>query len=223
MSEKLFNRLMAAAIALMVIGLGALIWFGMPGSEPAQPIDPPATFTPTPTACTLEDVGHCGCEGACAKCHHLCLECKCGSHIIDRGIKCQEYAACESGCSSVEVTLVAFHTTPPENIVKAWNLAKQAKETAHVHKAHNPHNKTDCNNEYHSAQNKMDEARALLGSDVLNLPTTDQHHETIATEFDEWDRDWGRWGTYCDSRHATYADRHAFHIVQTLSTACREC
>ena len=48
-----------------------------------------------------EAVEHCGCEGACSKCHHLCLECKCGSHIIDRGIKCQEFAACEAGCSSV--------------------------------------------------------------------------------------------------------------------------
>ena len=45
------------------------------------------------------DVGHCGCEGACEQCHHLCLECHCGSHIIDRGIKCQEFAACEAGCS----------------------------------------------------------------------------------------------------------------------------
>jgi len=48
-------------------------------------------------ACTVE---HCGCEGACDRCHHLCLACKCGSHIIDRGLKCQEFAACEAGCSS---------------------------------------------------------------------------------------------------------------------------
>jgi len=45
------------------------------------------------------DVGHCGCEGTCAQCHHLCLECHCGDHIIDRGVKCQELAACEVGCS----------------------------------------------------------------------------------------------------------------------------
>ena len=54
---------------------------------------------PAPS-CPDIDVSHCGCEGACSKCHHLCLECKCGSHIIDRGIKCQEFAACETGCSS---------------------------------------------------------------------------------------------------------------------------
>jgi len=46
---------------------------------------------------------HCGCESACDKCHHLCLECKCGSHIIDRGIKCQEFAGCEAGCSGIEL------------------------------------------------------------------------------------------------------------------------
>lgn len=46
---------------------------------------------------------HCGCESTCEKCHHLCLECKCGSHIIDRGIKCQEFAGCEAGCSGIEL------------------------------------------------------------------------------------------------------------------------
>ena len=279
-------------IILAVLGLGVLLWALLPDSQPANNIDPPqpptptlntttttTTAVPTTTTAELTDVEHCGCEGACDKCHHLCLECKCGSHIIDRGIKCQEFAACESGCSgddddvtgeepgikpckhchkvcddahggdanpacqaciaehcilgcdSVPTTTTTplvgsnggLDVTPPDNIVKAWQLAKEAKETAHVHKAHNPHNKTDCNNEYHSAQGKMDQARALLGSDILNLPTTDKHGETVATEFDEWDRDWGKWGTYCDARHANWADTHAFHIVQTLSTACHEC
>jgi len=49
--------------------------------------------------CPVSAVEHCGCEGVCSHCHHLCLECRCGSHIIDRGVKCQEMAACEAGCS----------------------------------------------------------------------------------------------------------------------------
>jgi len=57
----------------------------------------------TTTTTTEAPLEHCGCEGACDKCHHLCLECKCGSHIIDRGPKCQEFAACEAGCSGEEL------------------------------------------------------------------------------------------------------------------------
>ena len=65
------------------------------------------------TAPPPENVEHCGCEGTCSKCHHLCLECKCGSHIIDRGVKCQEFAACEAGCSGDEEPGPAPELGPP--------------------------------------------------------------------------------------------------------------
>jgi len=92
--RKLFGASISVSkglIAVLLIGLGTLVylsWDGGGADEEAVPCEGP--------------VEHCGCEGTCEKCHHLCLECKCGSHIIDRGIKCQELAACEAGCSGVD-------------------------------------------------------------------------------------------------------------------------
>jgi len=82
---RVMNWLIAAIFVLLIVTAWALHG----GNDPASPT----------TTTEVSAVGHCGCEGACSKCHHLCLECKCGSHIIDRGIKCQEFAACEAGCS----------------------------------------------------------------------------------------------------------------------------
>jgi len=101
---KYWERIVGPIVVLLILGFGALIWATLPDSEPAVPIEPATTTT------TVADVEHCGCEGACEKCHHLCLECKCGDHIIDRGPKCQEFAACEAGCSSDEVGVTGAET-----------------------------------------------------------------------------------------------------------------
>jgi len=100
-----------AVVVLILLGVGVLLWWLLPDRTPAVPVDPPATTLgaggaevvarqpSAPALCPQIDVSHCGCEGACSQCHHLCLECHCGDHIIDRGLKCQELAACEVGCS----------------------------------------------------------------------------------------------------------------------------
>ena len=104
---KYWERIVGPIVVLLILGFGALIWATLPDNEPAVPIEPATTTT------TVADVEHCGCEGACEKCHHLCLECKCGDHIIDRGPKCQEFAACEAGCSSDEVGVTGAEPGPP--------------------------------------------------------------------------------------------------------------
>jgi len=101
---------------------------------------------------------HCGCEGACEKCHHLCLECKCGSHIIDRGVKCQEFAACEAGCSGISSRASDAQTEQPV----PPGLEGGPKPCKHCHKVCDDKHGGDANPE---CQACILEHCILVGSD----------------------------------------------------------
>ena len=159
---------------------------------------------------SADAIEHCGCEGACEKCHHLCLDCHCGSHIIDRGVKCQEYAACEAGCSGEQDCPPrevggdgAPSDSPGDMMLYALNLVDAASETLQQDDpAVDPSLIDRFNTASQTIRNALDDWQsdpqgaaddlttaideiAKLGSDVLDLDIPEEAVDTITAALKE--------------------------------------
>ena len=123
------GRIIRAALVLLILGIGALVWAlsGGGGSDPLPgplptvepphptatptvvsdsgirhqgPPDPGSGATPASDSEATDGDGGDGDLDVCPKCQHVCHECHHSPHIIARGFYCQACAACETGCSS---------------------------------------------------------------------------------------------------------------------------
>ena len=114
----------------------------------------------------------------------------------------------------------------PQDIVQAWNLAKEAQGTADNRKDHHEDDFDKCQGEWNTARDKMTESKEYADrAGVLDNPldNNDGSVKTLRGAYGAWDYWSNESYHYCDTDNARHAAIQAFHIVRTLSTACEEC
>ena len=172
------DRAAKIAVILIAIGVGVLIWQSEPDTVPASDLTP---ATPAPTTAPLVTEAP-------------------ATPIIGEGSGCSEEQkracknmlcatdACAACCLDPEAGYSGAQATPPENIAEAQQLVEEAHEGIgnvwhnDIHTGQ-PDCSSECMAAINDAASKTQEARGLLGADVLGMHTWDKD-QTIAHAFD---------------------------------------